>query len=66
MKREQILINVRRFSVRYSSDKDCAFAGLKKFFTSSEMLLNEFLQSDITQKSRLVQNITDIIPVADE
>ena len=30
------------------------------------MLLNEFLQSDITQKSRLVQNITDIIPVADE
>ena len=30
------------------------------------MLLNEFLQSDITQKSRLVQNITDIIAVTDK
>ena len=37
VKREQILINVWRFSVRYSSDKDCVFAGLKKLFTSSEI-----------------------------
>ena len=29
-------------------------------------MLNEFLQSEIMQKSRAVQNITNIIAVADE
>ena len=30
------------------------------------LLLNEFLESEIMQKSRSVQNITNIITVADE
>ena len=30
------------------------------------LLLNEFLESEIMQKSRSVQNITNIIAVADE
>ena len=62
-------INILLFSLRDSSDEDCVFEGLKKFFClfiSLSLLLNEFLQSEIMQISRSVQNITAIIAVADE
>ena len=36
VKRQQILVNVWRFSVRHSSDEDCVFAGLKTFFSCSK------------------------------
>ena len=41
------------------------FAVLKKFLHVNE-LLNEFLQSEIVQKSLPVQNTTSIIAAADE
>ena len=33
--KEHMPINVSRFSCRNSSDEDCVFAGLKKFFACS-------------------------------
>ena len=51
------------FSLRDSSDEDYVFDCLFKFLS---LLLNEFLQSEIMQKSRSVQIITNIIAVADE
>ena len=47
------------FSLRDSLDENCVFAGLKKFD------LNEFLQSKIMNKLCSVQNLTNIIAVAD-
>ena len=32
LEREHIAVNVLRFSLRDSSDKDCVFVGLNKFF----------------------------------
>ena len=49
------------FFLRDSSDEDCVFAGLKKI-----LLLNESMKTEIMQKSRSAQNITNIIAVADE
>ena len=61
-------INAWLFSLRDSSDRKCVFAELKKSFLSSKksLLLNEFLQSEIMQKSSSVQNIAIIIAVADD
>ena len=45
------------------------FAGLKKFFACHKflsLLLNEFLQSEIMQKSRSVENVANIIAATDE
>ena len=45
------------------------FAGLKKFFLVHKflsLLLKKLLQSEIIQKLRSIQSITNIIAVADE
>ena len=65
--KEQITTKVWRFSLRDSSDEDGVFAGLKFFLLFYKFfLLNKFLQSEVMQKSRSVQNITNIIAVADK
>ena len=67
VKREHIPIKVRHFSLRKSSDEDSVFAGLKNFLLFHKflsLLLNEFLQSEILQKSRSVQNVNSIITAA--
>ena len=70
VKKEHIPINILRFFLDDSSNEDCAFAGLNNFFAFHEflclLLLNEFLQSEIMQKSRSVQIIRSIIAVTDE
>ena len=69
VKREHIPINEWRFSLRDSLDEDCVFAGLKKFFLVHKflsLLLKKFLLSEIIQKLRSIQKITNIIAVADE
>ena len=62
--RNHTLINVLRFSLSDSIDGDCAFAGL--LLCIFNLLVNEFLQSEIMQKSGIVQNIRSLITVADE
>ena len=63
VKREHIPINSLPFSSRVSLDTNCIFAWLIIFLS---LLLNEFLQLRIIQKSRSVQDITSIIAVADK
>ena len=63
VKREHIPINSLPFSSRVSLDANCIFAWLIIFLS---LLLNEFLQLRIIQKSRSVQDITSIIAVADK
>ena len=58
VKKRHIPINVWLFSLRDSSDEDCVFDCLFKFLS---LLLNEFLQSEIMQKSRSVQIITTLL-----
>ena len=57
------------FFLRHSSDEVCVFTGLNFFFLFRmflSFLLNEFLELEIMQKLRLVQDITDIVVIADE
>ena len=63
VKREHIPINSLPYSSRVSLDANCIFAWLIIFLS---LLLNEFLQLRIIQKSRSVQDITSIIAVADK
>ena len=59
----------KHMTFRDLSDGDC-ICWVKEFFllfhTFLSLLLNEFLQSEIMQKSRSVQNIANIIADADE
>ena len=68
VKRERIPINSLPFSSRVSLDANCIFAWLIILFPHMflSLLLNEFLQLCIIQKSRSVQDITSIIAAADE
>ena len=69
VKREHVPIHVRCFQYFTLRDSKTAFARLCKiicsFISFLGLLLNEFLQSEIMQKSWPVQNITRIIVVAD-
>ena len=58
VQREHIQMNVWRFSL-----KDSSVEGFLFVHEILSLLLNEFLQSEIMQKSRAVQNITHIIAV---
>ena len=62
-------MNVLRFPYGILQIKTVLFAGLKFFLLVHKflsLLLNEFLQSEIMQKSRSVQNITSILAFTDE
>ena len=59
-------MNVLCLSLKDSSNEDCVFVGFMRVHDFLSLLMNEFLQLEIMQKPRLVQNVTNIIPVADE
>ena len=59
-------INVLCLSLKDSSNEDCVFVGFMRVHDFLGLLMNELLQLEIMKKPCLVQNITNIIPVADE